>query len=237
MGKIRQRLAKNELSRGQQQADKASSLGGAEADNAFENAYKKFSGAASLDPENVDVLHSWGLTLYDQADRSEGKEARDLCEAACEKFEAALELDPGNAKVMNDWGATLMSQARSKPDGKRSGVMYEKAKEKILAANALEAGIGAYNLACIHSLRGEWGECRKWLNQACDTGNLPEKGYLKADKDLADAREKIWFQEFMKELAKKAEADAEAKAQQIEAEAATDKKESSGSWWRRLKRP
>ncbi len=117
MGKIRQRLAKNELSRGQQQADKARSSGGPEADSAFENAYKKFSAAASLDPKNADILHSWGLTLYDQADRSEGKEARDLYKSACEKFEEALEIDPSNAKVMNDWGATLLGQARSKPDG------------------------------------------------------------------------------------------------------------------------
>lgn len=238
MGKIKQRLARNELSRGEQQADKARSTGGPEADSAFENAYKKFSSAALLDPRNADILHSWGLTFYDDADRKEGKEAKDLYKAACEKFEEALELGPDNAKVLNDWGATLMEQARSRSDTKRSNVLYEKAKEKILAANALEPGIGAYNLACFHGLRGEGEECRKHLTQAQETGNLPEKGHLKTDKDLDNVRDSSWFQAFMEELSEKADIKAEKEAQTEveEEEAGKSEKVRSGFWWRRLKR-
>lgn len=237
MGKIKQRLARNELSRGEQQADAARNSGGAEVDSTFENAYKKFSSAAILDPGNANIFHSWGLTLYDQADRKEGKQAKDLYKAACEKFEKALELDPNNAKVLNDWGAILMRQARDKPDARHSDVFYEKAKEKILAANDLKPGIGAYNIACLHSLRGEQEECRKYLNQAKETGNLPEKGYLKIDKDLDNAKDKDWFQEFIKELSEKADAKAKEEAQaKVGIEAQKSDKARSGSWWRRLKR-
>jgi Tfp pilus assembly protein PilF len=200
MKKLRQWLAKNVLSRGQHQVDKAKHSKGAEADSAFQDAYKKFSSAALLDPENADVLHHWGLALYEQAAQKRGKEAKALYQAACKKFEAALNLAPRRAKIMNDWGAALMAQARNKSE-KQAEAFYAEAREKIAAAEALEVGSAAYNLACIHSLRGELKECKKFLEQAQQVGNLPPKKHLEADKDLDNVRQETWFQAFLKEIA------------------------------------
>jgi tetratricopeptide (TPR) repeat protein len=199
MKKLRQWLAKNILSRGQHQVDKAKDSEGSEADGSFQDAYKKFASAALLDPENAEVTHYWGLALYEQACHKQSKEAKELYQAACEKFEAALKLAPGNAKIMNDWGAALMAQARNKSD-KQAESLYVEAKEKIAAAEALEPGSAAYNLACIHSLRGEPEECRKFLEQAQQGGNLPPKKHLETDKDLDNVKEEKWFQAFLKEI-------------------------------------
>jgi len=204
MKKFRQWLAKNVLARGQHQVDKAKDAKGSEADSSFEEAYKKFASAALLDPENAKVIHYWGLAFYEQACQKQGKEAKELYKAACEKFEAALKLDPNNGKIMNDWGAALMAQARNKSD-KQAESLYEEAREKIAAAEALEPGAAAYNLACIHSLRGEQQECRRFLEQAQKVGSLPPKKYLEADEDLDKVRKETWFQSLMKDLSEKEE--------------------------------
>jgi hypothetical protein len=236
MKKIKQWLAKSALARGKFQADKvADKIREAEyskADDLFKDAYKKFSSAASLDANNAEIFHYWGSVLYEQAQYKEGKEAKELCQSACEKFEAALKLDPNNAKIMNDWGAALIGQARDRPD-KYAASFYGEAKEKIYAADALEPGIGAYNLACIHSLRGEQWECQKYLEQARDAGNLPAEEYLKMDKDLDNVRNEKWFKSFIQSLPKK-EKD-EAGEMETKPQDKPEEIQKNNPWWRRLK--
>jgi hypothetical protein len=135
---------------------------------------------------------------------------------------------------MNDWGAALIGQARDRPD-KYAASFYGEAKEKIYAADALEPGIGAYNLACIHSLRGEQWECQKYLEQARAAGNLPSEKYLKMDKDLDNVRNEKWFKSFIQSLSKETESQAgemETKPQNKPEES----QKNNNPWWRRLKR-
>jgi Tfp pilus assembly protein PilF len=234
MKKIKQWLAKNQLAKGKLQADKVRKAEYSEADGLFRNAYKRFSSAASLDASNAEIFHYWGLVLYDQAQHKQGKDAKELYKTACEKFEAAFKLEPDNAKIMNDWGAALIEQARNKPD-KYAAPFYQEAKEKIAAADSLEPGLGAYNLACIHSLRGEQKECQKYLEQALEVGHLPAEKYLKIDKDLDNVRNEKWFKNFIQQLSEE-----ETRTEDMETQS-QDKLEESRknilhSWWRGLKR-
>ncbi|QBQ54555.1 TPR end-of-group domain-containing protein [Nitrosococcus wardiae] len=238
MKRIKRRLAKNELARGKLQAEKARKTLDSKADDLFEAAYKKLSSAALLDNSNAEIFHYWGLVLYDQAQRKQGKDAKELYKTACEKFEVALRLEPDNAKVMNDWAAALIEQAKNKPD-KRAEAFYGEAKEKITAAEALEPGVGAYNLACIHSLRGEQKACQKYLEQAHQADNLPPLRHLKVDKDLDNVRNEKWFKNFLEKLAEEEEikaSEAEAVEKKVEAEKQPEKSREVSSWWRRLKR-
>lgn len=230
MKKMKQWFAKQQLARGKLQANKVRKADFSKKEDLFKSAYKKFSSAASWDARNAETFHHWGLVLYEQAQYKQAKEARELFKTACEKFEKALGLGPNNAKVMNDWGAALIEQARNKPE-KYAASFYEEARTKIAAANSLEPGLGAYNLACIHSLRGEQKGCQKCLEQAHETGNLPAEKYLKIDKDLDNVRNEKWFNDFVKKLSKEAESEAVGTGAQLQAQP-----EEKRSWWRRLKR-
>ena len=144
-----------------------------------------------------EALHRAGLGLYDQAQEKTGGEAEALYQAACEKYSAALAVKPDNPKVLNDWGAALLEQAHGKTSEQRE-TLYAQAQEKFLAAEALQPGIASYNLACIHSVRGEYKECQRYLESARDHRTLPSPDHIKRDPDLGNVREFEWFQKLMK---------------------------------------
>jgi hypothetical protein len=100
---------------------------------------------------------------------------------------------------MNDWGAALKGQA-GLAAGDTSAALYKQAQEKFSAAEALVPGIASYNLACIHSLRGEYEECRKHLESARDHKSLPPFSYIKNDADLGKVRQLEWFKDLIKTL-------------------------------------
>jgi hypothetical protein len=98
------------------------------------------------------------------------------------------------------------------------------AKRQFEKANSIQAGVAAFNLACVHGVRGDNEHCLEALQTAKEKGNLPEDADILADPDLAKIKNQDWFQDFMasleegrrkeeeKRLAKKAEAEAAEKA-------------------------
>jgi hypothetical protein len=100
---------------------------------------------------------------------------------------------------MNDWGVALMEQA-GLVTGEAGEALYEQAREKFLAAETLQPGIASYNLACIHSRRGEYEGCRKRLEFARNHKSLPSLEQLKNDADLANVRQLKWFNKFIKTI-------------------------------------
>ena len=144
-----------------------------------------------------EALYRAGLRLYDQAQAKTGGEAEALYQAACEKYSAALALKPDSPKVLNDWGAALLEQAHGKIPEQREK-LYAQAQEKFLAAEALQPGIASCNLACIHSVRGEYEECQRRLESARDHRTLPSMDHIKRDPDLGNVRGFEWFQKLMK---------------------------------------
>ena len=84
--------------------------------------------------------------------------------------------------------------------GEAGEALSEQAREKFLAAETLQPGIASYNLACIHSRRGEYEECRKRLESARNHKSLPSVEHLKNDADLAPIRQLKWFNKFIKTI-------------------------------------
>ena len=98
---------------------------------------------------------------------------------------------------MNDWGAALLEQAHGKAP-EQGDALYAEAREKFLAAEALQPGIASYNLACIHSVRGEYEACQRQLESARDHKTLPSLDHIRRDPDLDNIRGLEWFQKFVK---------------------------------------
>jgi len=75
--------------------------------------------------------------------------------------------------------------------------LLSKAKEKMLQADEIKKGSGAYNLACISALLNDEAACREWLNIAYELKLLPELEHLNSDFDLDSVRDNNWFKEII----------------------------------------
>ena len=153
----------------------------------------------SREESEEEAFYHSGVTLLEQAQATSNEEAQALYQAACEAFRAASAINSNNPRIMNDWGVALMEQA-GLMTGEAAEALYEQAREKFLAAEALQPGIASYNLACIHSRRGEYEECRKRLGAARNHKSLPSLEHLKNDADLANVRQLKWFNKFIKTI-------------------------------------
>ena len=78
--------------------------------------------------------------------------------------------------------------------------LYEQAKSKFLFAEEKWPGLASYNLACLHSMRGEEEECRKYLTSAQEHDELPTVEAIEADVDLSNMNKKEWFQTLLAEM-------------------------------------
>jgi hypothetical protein len=101
-------------------------------------------------------------------------------------------------EALYSWAGALLLQSRRKPENQRRELL-EKAKGLCLRAEGIKPGSGAYNLACIASLSGDFQECEKWLNKANEAKTLPKKEDLETDKDLDPVRHEPWFRKFLDE--------------------------------------
>jgi hypothetical protein len=153
----------------------------------------------SREGSEEEALYHSGVTFFEQAQTASNEEAQALYQAACEAFRVASAINSNNPRIMNDWGVALMEQA-GLVTGEAGEALYEQAREKFLAAEALQPGIASYNLACIHSRRGEYEECRKRLGSARNHKSLPSLEHLKNDADLANVRQLKWFNKFIKTI-------------------------------------
>jgi len=77
---------------------------------------------------------------------------------------------------------------------------YSMARNYFDKANAIQANSAAYNIACIHALRDEKEACLEALENAKNSGYLPEAEDIMADPDLDKAKNQLWFVMFMKTL-------------------------------------
>jgi hypothetical protein len=97
---------------------------------------------------------------------------------------------------LNAWATALVFQATTKT-GAEADRLLSQAEEKLLAAEQLATGAGAYDLACVAALRGQPVECRQWLERSQAAGRLPSRQHLASDDDLEAVRDEPWFAELL----------------------------------------
>jgi TPR repeat protein len=119
--------------------------------------------------------------------------ARDLTWATALTTKAC---DGGIADGCHSLCEELLEQAKA-ATGREAGRLFAAAREKCLAANRLERGTGAYNLACIAALHRDGAECRRWLEESRAQGRLPSAEHLTKDPDLDPVRAEAWFKVFL----------------------------------------
>ena len=169
---------------------------GEQADALFGEAYEKYAQALAINPDLHQALYKWGLALSEQAKTKAGEQADALFGEAYEKYAQGLAIEPDDHEALYDWGTALLDEAKTKA-GAEADALFERARTKLLQAELLKEGAGAYNLACVAALRAREEECREWLNVDKRCGTLPDRRHLESDTDLDGVRDEPWFREFL----------------------------------------
>jgi len=169
---------------------------GAEADRLFEEAGAKYEQAVRIKPDMHEAWSNWGGALSDWAKTKQGAEADRLFEEAGAKCEQAVRIKPDTYGAWSNWGAALIYIAKSK-HGAEADRLLQQARAVCLRAEGIKPGAGAYNLSCIAAIKGDEGECRKWLEASRLAGTVPARKHLEQDSDMDGMRDKPWFKEFV----------------------------------------
>ena len=93
----------------------------------------------------------------------------------------------------------MASQSKSKKGAARQQ-LRRAAREKLLAAERIRPGSGAYNLACFEAGESNVAEAIKWLKQDAETDRQSTKKQLTEDTDFDPIRNAPAFAEFLRSL-------------------------------------
>lgn len=172
---------------------------GSVADQSLKEVYQDFSDVMAGDALRAAALYHWGVALLHQAKSKNPPESINIYRNAIAKFSFCMTIDPNYLAAAIDAGVACMDlgRARGVP---YSDELYEMAKKQFEKANSIQAGVAAFNLACVHGVRGDSEKCLDALKTAKENGNLPEDADILADPDLANMVGQSWFKDFMSQL-------------------------------------
>ncbi len=162
-------------------------------------ACEKYAAALAIKPDQHQALSNWGAALDEQAKRSSDEDAQRLWKQAGERYAAALAIKPDKHEALNNWSGALAAQAQRSDDAQRQRLLDE-AYAKCVQAEAIRPGNAAYNLACIHALRGELQPMVEWLDRSHVAGKLPTQKHIAADKDLDSVRDTPEFKAWLSKM-------------------------------------
>ena len=123
-------------------------------------------------------------------------EADGLFAEAGKKYAEAVRIKPDMHEALYGWGNALYEQAKTK-SGAEADRLFHEARSKFLQAEGIAPGTAAYDLACISALHAQEVECLEWLEKSKAHADLPTREHILNDPDLANVRDKEWFQSFM----------------------------------------
>lgn len=95
----------------------AKTKSGGEAEEDYNNAFKKYQKAIDYKSDYYAAYYNWGIALSFLAQRKSGDEAEKLYNAAIEKFQRAIECKSDYPEAHNNLGNALMGLARTKSGG------------------------------------------------------------------------------------------------------------------------
>jgi hypothetical protein len=216
---------KSKLDAAVKKAEKARKSESSIADQLLKEVYQDYADVLTGDPLRAETLYRWGVTLLHQAKSKTAPESINIYRNAIAKFSFCMTIDPSYLAAAIDAGVACMDLARARKVP-TSDELYEMAKKQFEKANSIQAGVAAYNLACIHGLLGDNEGCLATLKIAKDNGNLPDAADVFADPDMDTVKNQPWFKEFFESIEEEkrlAEEKKIADALAIEAEAKRQK--------------
>jgi tetratricopeptide (TPR) repeat protein len=158
----------------------------------FKACFVKYDAALKIKPDFHEALFNWGTVLQELAKLQGDVE---LFKACFVKYDAALKIKPDMYEALNNWGNALLTAWNLTKDAQ----YLEQATEVINRAEALKPD-KCYNGACLASIKNDENDCKERLFRAKAAKTLPSRQHLEEDEDLANMRDKPWFQEFLKDL-------------------------------------
>ena len=139
----------------------------------------------------VPMLQLFGLTGQ-ESDANHVPELRKLYAVLSQNAETRL-------AALNNWGNALSKQARTKA-GEAAGHLLEQARQKLLEAERIQAGSGAYNLACVEAMEGNTSEAVRWLQVFESSGKGLSRATIAADKNFDRVRNQPEFVSLVESL-------------------------------------
>lgn len=188
------------INRGVSFAKKSNQKGGNE--RLLKKAISKFEKAIEIKPDSYPAYYNWGVALVGISDLKSGDEG--LLDESISKFEKVIEIRVDDydeyhkrkfvLDAYNNWSLVLVRMSTLKCGDK--GLLKE-AEEKLLRAEKIKQGSGAYGLACVRCLLGDEEGCKKWLKIVEEEGELPTIDHAMNDDDydFGTVKDKAWFQE------------------------------------------
>jgi Plant specific mitochondrial import receptor subunit TOM20 len=170
------------------------------ADQLFKEVYQDYADVMTGDTLRAATLYHWGVTLLHQAKSKKPPESINIYRNAIAKFSFCMTIDPNYLAAAIEAGVACMDLARAR-DVPPTDELYEMAKKQFEKANSIQSGVAAFNLACIHGIRGDNESCLEALKIAKEKGNLPDDADIINDPDLAKIVKQSWFKDFMASLA------------------------------------
>jgi Plant specific mitochondrial import receptor subunit TOM20 len=168
-------------------------------DQMLKEVYQDFADVMTGDSLRATTLYQWGVTLLHQAKSKPVPESINIYRNAIAKFSFCMTIDPNYLAAAIDAGVACMDLARAR-GVPPTDELYEMAKRQFEKANSIQADVAAFNLACVHGVRGDHDSCLEALQKAKAKGNLPDDENIVADPDLANVVKQKWFKDFMASL-------------------------------------
>jgi len=151
--------------------------------------------------EEAEELVRHGDFLWAQATAAANAAAAlTLLAEATQCYALANRMDPEDPIALNNWGNVLSARAQLEDDEEVQTSLLDSALRRLMMAEHLLPGSAAYNLACLHALRGEEDEVRRWLLVGQELRELPPRETFESDSDLQCLRGHRWFEDFLTEL-------------------------------------
>jgi tetratricopeptide (TPR) repeat protein len=137
--------------------------------------------AIALQPDHAaDLLTSWASALGT---------ARNFEEAEA-IFRESERLKPDSRALRKNWSSILIWRARANPGAPD---WWDRAKEQAEQAESIEAGSGAYNLACIAAELGDRDGVERWMSRAGEYGQMAGLSHVLRDESFEKVGTETWF--------------------------------------------
>ncbi len=104
-----------------------------------------------------------------------------------------------DAEKLIQFAEVHMLQAEFASETEREALLHD-VQDALIQSEHVEAGSGAWLMACVHGRQGNSELCRRWLERARDAGRLPERSTIESSAHLKPVAELKWFREWLETL-------------------------------------
>ena len=157
----------------------------------LEEAISEYKKAIKIKPGSYEAHNGYGYVLVQMSDLNGGDEK--FLKEAISEFKEANNINSKDHDVYNNWGWALLGLSTLKEGGEERTLLAE-AEEKLLMAEKIKRGSGAYNLACVRCRLDDADGCKEWLKVAEEeVVVLPSREHAMKDDDLEKVRDEGWF--------------------------------------------